>query len=98
VAVGALVFVAENFHDLEVAIEPPIINSCLKICGDFAGARRTGRDGHGWDEKVARTFWRGTREHGVRFQEAHLVHGFADFEEDLVAQGQIAVRFERGRI
>jgi hypothetical protein len=43
------------------------------------------------NEIVARAFRRGAREHGrFDFDEAHLVHHFADFENDAMAQREIA--------
>ncbi len=37
-AVAAQVFVAEAARDLEVALQPATMQSCLKICGDCGSA------------------------------------------------------------
>ena len=50
-------------------------------------------------KKVARPFRRRAREHGrFHFEEAHLVHHLANFEDDLVAQREIMVRLRPTKV
>ena len=98
-AIGALIFVAKAFHDLEVAVEAADHQNLFE---DLRRLRQRvelpvmNAAGH---EKVARAFRRGTREHRrFHFDEAHLVHGLADFENNVVAQHQIAMRLRPAQI
>jgi len=59
----------------------------------IAGARRTGRDARDWGLDSRARLRCGASEHGgFDFDETHFVHYFADFENDFVAQRDVAMR------
>ncbi len=50
-------------------------------------------------QKIARAFGRRAREHGrFHFEEAQLVHDLANFQNDFVAQREIAVRLRAAQV
>ena len=98
-AVGAQVFVAKTFDDLEVAVHPADHQDLLenlrrlrqrvKLPGMHAA-------GH---QIIARALGRRAREHGrFDFIKAHLVHGLADFEDHAVAQREVLPRLRAPQV
>ena len=86
-AVGALVFVAETFHDLEIAIEAADHQDLFENLGRLRERVKLAVMDAAGNEKVARAFRSGAGQHGsFDFEEAQLVHGLANLEQDLVAQ------------
>ncbi len=91
-AVGAEIFVAETFYDLEVAIEAANHQDLLEDLRRLRERVELAVMHAAGDEIIARAFGSGASEHGrFDFDEAHFVHDFANFEDDFVAQCDIAM-------
>ena len=97
--IGAQVFVAETFYDLEIAVEAADHQDLfedlrrLRERVELAVVHAAG------NEIIARAFRRGAREHGgFHFEETHFVHGFANFEKNFVAQREIGVRLGAAQV
>ncbi len=98
-AVGAQIFIAKTFNDLEVAVHPANHQDLLenlrrlrqrvKLAGMYAAGNQI----------IARALGRRAREHGrFDFVEAHFVHGLADFEDDAMPQRKILPRARAAQI
>ena len=92
-AVGAQIFVAKTFDDLEVAVHAADHQDLfenlrrLRQRVELPGMHAAGH------QIIARALRRRAREHGrFDFVEAHLVHGLADFEDHAVAQREVLPR------
>ena len=98
-AVGAQIFVAKTFDDLEVAVEAADHQDLLEDLRRLRQRVELAVMHAAGNEIVARAFGRRTREHGrFDFEEAQLVHGLANFEHDFVAQREVAVRFGTAQV
>ena len=90
-AVSAEVFVAEAFHDLEIAVHACHHEQLLeRLRALRQGVELSGVHARG-DDEVARTFRRRTYEHRrFNFEKAFLVKEMAHGEAELMAQFQVA--------
>ena len=98
-AVGAQIFVAETFHDLEVAVHSRNHQNLFEDLRRLRQRVELPVMNAARDEIVARAFGRRTREHR-RFdlEEAQLVHGLAHFEDHAVAQLEVCVRLRAAQV
>src|SRR5882762_7072386 len=98
-AVGAQVFVAKAFDDLEVAVHPADHQNLFENLGRLRQRVKLARMHAAGNQIVARAFRSRAREHG-RFDlvESHFVHGLADFEDDAVAERKILPRSRAAQI
>ncbi len=98
-AVGAQILVAEAFHDLEIAVEAANHQDLLEDLRRLRQRVELAVMHAAGDEIIARAFGSGAGEHGgFNFDEAHFVHDLADFENDFVAQREIAMRLQAAQI
>ena len=98
-AVGAQIFVAKTFHDLEVAVEPANHQDLLEDLRRLRQRVKLAVMHATRNEIIARAFGRRAREHGrFDFEEAHFVHGLANFENDFVAQREVAMRLGAAQV
>ena len=92
-AVGAQVFVAEAFDDLEVAIHARDHQNLLEDLRRLRQRIKLPVMNAAGNEIVARAFGSRTREHGrLDLEEAQLVHRLAHLENHAMAQLEIAMR------
>ena len=98
-AVGAQVFIAKAFDDLEVPIESANHQNLFKDLRRLWQRVKMPLMHAAWHQIIASPFGCRAREHrSFNLNKAHLVHGFADFEDNLVAQRQVRVRFRSAQI
>ncbi len=98
-AIGAQVFVAKTFDDLEVAVEAADHQNLFEDLRRLRQRIKLAVMYAAGNEIVARAFGRGAGEHGrFDFDEAHFVHGAANFDNDFVAQHEIVVRLGAAQV
>ncbi len=98
-AVGAQILVAKTFDDLEVAVEAANHQDLLEDLRRLRQRVKLAVMHAAGNEIVARAFGCRAREHGrFDFDKAHLVHGLANFEDDFVAQREVAMRLRAAQI
>ncbi len=91
-AVGAQIFVAKTFDDLEIAVEAADHQDLLEDLRRLRQRVELAVMHAAGNEIVARAFGRGAREHRrFDFEEAHFVHDAANLEKNFVAQREIGV-------
>jgi len=87
-----LIFVAEALHHLKVFVHSRNHQNLLEDLGRLRQSVKLPVMDAAGHKKIARPLRRRAREHGrFHFNEAHLVHDLADFENDFVAQREIVV-------
>src|SRR6202035_75020 len=92
-AIGAQVFVAKAFHDLEVAIHSRDHQNLLEDLRRLRQRVKLAVMNAAGNEIVARAFRRRTGEHRrLDLEETKLVHRLADIENHAMAQFEILMR------
>src|SRR5260370_510927 len=92
-AVSALIFVAEALPDLEVFVQPSDHQDLLENLRRLRERVKLPVMNAAGHQKIARALRSRAREHRrFHFEEAHLVHDLANFQNNLVTQREVPVR------
>jgi len=92
--IGAQILVAKALHDLEVAVDPANHQNLLEDLWGLRQSVELAMVDAAWHQIVARALGRRASQHRCfHLNESHFVHGLAHFEDNLVAQCEVAVRF-----
>jgi hypothetical protein len=98
-AVSALVFVTKTFHDLKVLVQPGNHQDLLENLRRLRQRIELPVMDAAGHQKIARALRRRAREHGrFDFEEAQFVHHLTDFENNAMAQCEIAMRLRTAQV